>query len=144
MQLQRNLGLYTGVFSVIASMIGTGVFVTTGVLLEQVEMPWIVLLIWIIGGLTALAGSLCYAELSSIYPKAGGEYTYLKNIFGLLPAFMSGWVSLFIGFSASIALSALAFNEYLSPVLEYYFGKDHLFSSDIYHKIHTRAFIYLF
>ena len=70
------------------------------------------LLCWVAGGIFALCGALCYGELGAQFPRAGGEYAYLKQAFGPLPAFLSGWVSLIVGFSAPIAASAIAFSVY--------------------------------
>jgi APA family basic amino acid/polyamine antiporter len=75
---------------------------------------WIILLCWFVGGLVALAGALSYAELATMMPRAGGEYAYLREIYGPLPAFLSGWTSFFVGFSAPVAASAVAFSTYLT------------------------------
>lgn len=99
---------------VIANMVGTGIFTTTGGLLARLESGWLVLAAWLLGGAIAIAGALCYAELATMMPRAGGEYAYLREIYGPLPAFLTGWVSFVIGFAAPIALAAVAASEYLS------------------------------
>lgn len=114
--LNRELGLGTAILVVFASMIGTGIFITTGELLGMTHDSGWVLLLWVLGGLVALTGSLAYAELATMMPDVGGEYIYLRNIFGLLPAFLSGWISLLVGFSASIATSALALGDYINKL----------------------------
>lgn len=114
MQLKRHLGLGSAIIIVIASMFGTGIFITTGIVLGMVRDASVVLMLWGLGGVTAMAGSLCYAELASIWPDAGGEYVYLKNTFGLLPAFLTGWISLTVGFSASVATAAITAVEYFN------------------------------
>jgi len=111
---KRQLGLATAVLIIIADVIGTGIFVTTGGILNTTQNAGIVLLMWAIGGFVVITGSLCYAELASIWPDNGGEYIYLKNIYGKLPAFLTGWLSLAVGFSASVAITALAFGDYLN------------------------------
>jgi APA family basic amino acid/polyamine antiporter len=113
-QLRRQLGLGTATSLVVANMIGAGIFSTTGLMLDQLRSGWLVLLVWFLGGLVALAGALCYAELAAMMPRAGGEYAYLREIYGPLPAFLTGWTSFFVGFSAPIAASAVAAGEYLS------------------------------
>ena len=113
MELKRQLGLVTGIFVIIADMIGTGIFMTTGAILGMTKSAPLVLALWGIGGLTAVCGALCYAELASLWPEAGGEYVYLRNIYGRLPAFLTGWISLVVGFSAPIAASSLLLVQYL-------------------------------
>ncbi|MEQ8352388.1 MAG: amino acid permease [Leptospiraceae bacterium] len=110
--LTRQLGFWTATLVVIASMIGSGIFGNTGIIQQAVANPGYVILLWLVGGLLALSGALCYAELSTIMPHAGGEYVYLKNIFGLLPSFLTGWVSFVVAFSAPAASAALLSSVY--------------------------------
>jgi len=112
--LLRQLGLYSAVALVISNMIGTGIFTTTGFLAGQLGSPKLVLIIWLVGAVFALAGAFCYSELGINFPASGGEYVYLTRAFGPTWGFMSGWVSFFAGFSAPIAAAALAFSDYLS------------------------------
>jgi len=105
---------------VISNVIGVGIFTTSGLLARDLADPRLLLGIWVLGGVLALSGAFCYAELGARFPRAGGEYAYLREAYGPLPAFLSGWASLFAGFSAPIAASAVGFTEYLSfyyPVL---------------------------
>src|SRR3990172_3627793 len=94
--------------------LGTGIFPTTGLMLAELASPALVLACWLVGGLGALAGALSYAELSTRPPPAGAEYAYLREIYGPLPAFLTGWTSFFVGFSAPIAASAVAGAAYLA------------------------------
>jgi APA family basic amino acid/polyamine antiporter len=112
--LPRRLGLGTATSVVVANMIGTGIFTTSGLMLAHTESGWLVLLAWLLGGLVALAGALSYAELATMMPHAGGEYVYLREIYGPLPAFLTGWTSFFVGFSAPVAASAVACAKYLA------------------------------
>jgi len=112
--LKRQLGVYTGVFIIVADMIGTGIFMTTGNLLGMTGNAVTVLVLWGIGGIVALTGSLCYAELATMWPDVGGEYVYLKKTFGPLPAFLTGWISLVVGFSAPVATSSLLVAQYFN------------------------------
>lgn len=106
--LTRQLGFLTAAFTVIGSMIGSGVFRTSNELLYDAKIaPSAILLLWAIGGLVALAGALSYAELAAAYPESGGEFAYLNRIFGKLPAFLTGFISLTVGFSAPIAFTSL-------------------------------------
>lgn len=111
-QLVRQLGFMTAAFTVIGSMIGSGVFRTSNELVYDAHLsPTIILALWFVGGLVALSGALSYAELAAAYPEAGGEFAYLNNIFGKLPAFLTGFVSLTVGFSAPIAFTSLTIVE---------------------------------
>jgi APA family basic amino acid/polyamine antiporter len=112
--LQRQLGTWSATALVVSNMIGTGIFTTTGFLAGDLGQPWLVLGIWVIGALFALAGALCYSELGINFPTSGGEYVYLSRAYGPVWGFLSGWVSFFAGFSAPIAAAALAFAGYLA------------------------------
>jgi basic amino acid/polyamine antiporter, APA family len=112
--LKRTLGLYSGILFIVADMIGTGVFMNTGNILGMTHNAGLVMLLWVIGGLVAVTGALSYAELSSTWPEVGGEYVYLKKSFGLLPAFLTGWISLVVGFSAPVATSSLLLVQYVN------------------------------
>ncbi len=111
--LSRDIGLSSALVLVIANMVGTGVFTTTGFIIGELGGGLSLLACWLVGGLFALAGALCYGELGARLPRAGGEYIYLHRAFGPLPAFLSGWISLIVGFSAPIAAAAIAFSAYL-------------------------------
>lgn len=112
--LQRQLGLWSATALVVSNMIGTGIFTTTGFLAGDLGQPSLVLGIWAVGALFALAGALCYSELGVNFPTSGGEYVYLRQAYGPVWGFLSGWVSFFAGFSAPIAAAALAFAGYLA------------------------------
>ena len=124
MELKRQLGLFTAIIIIIANMIGTGIFMTTGNALGVTSHAGVVLALWILGGLIALTGSLCYAELASMWPQDGGEYVYLRKIFGQLPSFLTGWISLTVGFTASVAITALTLVWYFSSAVNIGFLQD--------------------
>jgi basic amino acid/polyamine antiporter, APA family len=113
----RVLGPVTAAFLVVGSMVGTGVFTTTGFLLRDIGSSPAVLLAWGIGGLAAAAGALAYAELVAALPRNGGEYDLLSRIYHPAVGFCAGVVSLVVGFSAPLAASALAFGAYCERVL---------------------------
>jgi APA family basic amino acid/polyamine antiporter len=113
---RRQLGLWITAAIVIANMIGTGVFTTTGFMAADLQDPPTILLAWVIGGVVALCGASCYAELGTMMPRAGGEYVYLREAYHPVLGFMSGWVSMTAGFSAPIASSALLFAGYLGKL----------------------------
>jgi len=101
---------------VVASMVGTGVFTTTGLLVRDLRSPAAVLAAWAVGGLLAFCGALSYAELAAALPRNGGEYQLLGRIYHPAVGFAAGLISLVVGFSAPLAASALAFGHYLSAV----------------------------
>ena len=110
--LERKLGLFPVVNIVVANVIGAGIFTTTGYLMGYLGNAWLMLILWVVGGLVAFCGALSYSELGANYPEAGGEYTFISKLFHPLPGFLSGWLSLIVGFSAPIAASAIGFSKY--------------------------------
>ena len=101
---------------VIANMIGTGVFTSLGFQLAVVQNTWTILLLWIIGGIMALLGALVYAELGTHFRRTGGDYIFLSETIHPVVGYLYAWVSLVVGFSAPIAIAAMAMNNYLRPV----------------------------
>jgi APA family basic amino acid/polyamine antiporter len=113
----RRLGLPTAAALVVANMIGTGVFTSTGFQAASLHDAGTMLVAWVIGGVFALCGAACYGELGAMMPRAGGEYVYLREAYHPAVGAMSGWISLTAGFSAAIAVSALGFATYLHRVI---------------------------
>ncbi|WP_428268125.1 APC family permease [Haliangium sp.] len=111
----RRLGLIAATAIVVANMIGTGVFTSTGFMVPNLQAEPI-LINWLLGGVLALCGAAAYAELGTMMPRVGGEYVYLKEAYHPALGFLSGWVSLIVGFSAPIAASSIAFGKYLHVV----------------------------
>ncbi|MDG2278819.1 MAG: amino acid permease [Pseudomonadales bacterium] len=99
---------------VVANMIGTGVFTSLGFQLLDINSASTVILLWLLGGVLALCGALCYAELGAALPRSGGEYNYLSRIYHPGLGFVSGWVSMTIGFAAPTALAAMTAGRYLA------------------------------
>jgi APA family basic amino acid/polyamine antiporter len=112
--LVRQLGLVSAIALVVSNMVGTGIFSTSGFLASDLGDPKIFFGIWIVGAIVSLAGALCYSELGINFPSSGGEYVYLTHAYGKPWGFMTGWASLFAGFSAPIAAAALASANYLA------------------------------
>ena len=106
---------------VIANMIGTGIFTSLGYQVlpapDGIPDPFAILFIWLLGGIIALCGATVYGEIATTINESGGEYTFLSRIFHPLLGFMSGWISIFIGFSAAIAALAIATGEYFAPII---------------------------
>lgn len=113
----RSLSLPHATALVVASMVGTGVFTTTGLLMSSVRSPLVVLGVWAAAGALALFGAVVYGELGAMMPRVGGEYVYLTRAFHPAVGFLSGWLALFVGFAAPTAAAALAFGRYLQALV---------------------------
>jgi APA family basic amino acid/polyamine antiporter len=112
-RLQRGFGLSTATYVVIASMVGTGILVSPGFMMASLQNHSVIFGLWALGGVLALCGALCVAELAAALPHAGGEYVYLREAYGPMPAFLSGWTSFFVGFSAPLAVAGYIAALYL-------------------------------
>lgn len=112
-RLQRGFGLSTSTYVVIASMVGTGILVSPGYMMVSLQNYAVIFGLWVLGGVLALCGALCVAELAAALPRAGGEYVYLREAYGPMPAFLSGWTSFFVGFSAPLAVAGYIAALYL-------------------------------
>ena len=101
---------------IMANMIGTGVFTSLGFQLADIQSGFVLIMLWVVGGLTALCGALTYAELGAALPRSGGEYNFLNEIYHPAAGFISGWISATIGFAAPTALAGITFGTYLASV----------------------------
>ncbi len=113
----RVIGLTTALSLVVANMVGTGLFTTTGLLIASLPDPVAVLLLWLAGGIVALCGALTYGELGAVLPRSGGEYHFLSRLLHPAAGFLAGWVSLVVGFSAPVAAVAVAFSKYVNSMV---------------------------
>ncbi len=113
---QPSFSPRTALAVVIANMVGTGVFTSLGFQLLDIQSPFVLIMLWVVGGVTALCGALTYAELGAALPRSGGEYNFLTEIYHPAAGFVSGWVSATIGFAAPTALAAITFGTYLASV----------------------------
>jgi APA family basic amino acid/polyamine antiporter len=112
-ELQRGFGLSTSTYVVIASMVGTGILISPGYMMASLQNYPVIFGLWALGGLLAICGALSVAELAAALPRAGGEYVYLREAYGPMPAFLSGWTSFFLGFSAPLAVAGQISAKYL-------------------------------
>jgi APA family basic amino acid/polyamine antiporter len=139
--LKRSLGYFSLTNVVVGDMIGAGIFTTSGLLLAQLHDPKLLLVLWGVGGAMALFGALSYGELGAKFPRAGGDYAFLSELYSPLVGFLSGWVSFFVGFSAPVAASSLAFSEYLVRSLP---GWEALEQVELYKKLIAIGIILIF
>ena len=112
-KLDRQLGLFDSTMMVIGIVIGSGIFMTTGLMADALPSASLILIVWLLGGLQMLAGALTYAELGAAMPKAGGQYVYLREAYGSLPAFLFGWVAFIAYLTGTNAAIAVAVAEHL-------------------------------
>ena len=114
--MRRVLGVGSATALVIAAMVGAGIFTTTGQIAPALGSGRMLLLAWLVSGLLALMGALCYAELGAALPEAGGEYAYCQRAYGATVGFLTGIVSTFVGFAVSIAGIAIPIGDQLAQL----------------------------
>jgi len=110
--LIRKLGLFDSTMMMVGIVIGSGIFLTTGIMAKEIPSASLILLAWIVGGLLILAGALTYAELGAAMPEAGGQYVYLREAYGPLYGFLFGWKMFLVNMTGAIAALGVAFAEY--------------------------------
>jgi APA family basic amino acid/polyamine antiporter len=113
----KKIGWFTAVCVLVSNIIGGGIFSTTGFMARDLGDPLLILLLWFVGALFALGGAMVYGELGAVLPHAGGDYVYLREAYGPLVAFLSGWTSFTIGFGSAVAASAISFSSYALRVI---------------------------
>lgn len=112
--LKHKIGWKTATAIVVSNMIGTGVFTTLGFQVVELQNTVTIFLLWLIGGVLALFGAFCYAELGTFFKGNGGDYIYLSKTYHPILGYLSSWISLVIGFSSPVSLAALAMAKYMS------------------------------
>ena len=119
-ELRRSLGFTDLMLITIGTVIGSGIYLVPSLVLRQTGgHTGLAFTVWAVAGFLSLLGALTYAELGAMKPEAGGLYAYLRDAFGPLPAFLYGWASFLVIASGSIAALAVAFANYLSPLLPF-------------------------
>jgi len=129
--LIRKLGFFDSTMIMVGIVIGSGIFLTTGLMAKTIPSPGYILLAWIVGGFITLAGALTYAELGAMMPKAGGQYVYLKEAYGPLWGFLFGWLTFMVYVTGGIAALAVAFAEYFGYFFPALSTKTYLFSLEL-------------
>jgi APA family basic amino acid/polyamine antiporter len=102
---------------VVADMVGVGVFTSLGFQVKDISSGFSLLFLWFVGGIVALCGAICYAELASMFPRSSGEYNFLTRTYHPSIGFLAGWLSATVGFAAPVALAAMAFGEYFKSIV---------------------------
>ena len=116
-ELARALSLRDAIALLVGTVIGTGVFFKAAPMAQLLGSPWMVLLAWIAAGILSLAGALTYAELGAMYPRAGGDYVFLREAYGDFPAFMFGWTNFAVITTTGLAAIATGFASFLSALV---------------------------
>ena len=116
--LARRLGLFDATMLVMGGIIGSGIFVTPAEVARHVDTPLLIVGVWILGGIVALAASFVYAELAARRPEVGGQYAYLRDAYGPMPAFLYGWALLLVIQSGGMAAVAITFARYFGDLIQ--------------------------
>ncbi|OGX28696.1 MAG: hypothetical protein A3B78_03160 [Omnitrophica WOR_2 bacterium RIFCSPHIGHO2_02_FULL_67_20] len=117
--LVRSLGLFDATMLVIGCIVGVGIFRTASSIAGALPSAPLILGLWAVGGLLSLCGALSYAELAAMFPATGGDYVYIREIYGRLWGFLFGWTKLFIERTGTIAILGFVFAEYLRRIMPF-------------------------
>ncbi len=112
-----KISVVTATAVIVADMVGTGVFTSLGFQVATLPSGFAVLMLWIVGGVSAFCGAISYAELAAALPRSGGEYHFLSRIYHPAAGFLAGWISATVGFAAPVALAAMAAGSYTNGIL---------------------------
>ncbi len=129
--LERRLGLFDSTLMMVGIVIGSGIFLTTGIMAKSVPSIPLILLAWLIGGFLVWAGALTYADLGAALPEAGGQYVYLREAYGPLPGFLFGWKMFLVNMTGSIAALGMAFAEYFGRFVPLFSTDNVIFAQNI-------------
>lgn len=114
---RRTLGLFSGTMAVVGGIIGSGIFINSAIVAQRVGTTGLTLGVWVLGGVLALIGAFCFGELGQRRPNAGGQYVYIREALGSLPAFLYAWALLLVIATGAIAAVAVTFTTYAAPLL---------------------------
>lgn len=121
-ELKRSLRLFDGLAMVVGITIGSGIFRTPGLVANELGRPWLTFIAWLLGGVLAFLGALCFAELATRHPKAGGKYVYAREAFGPRIGFVVGWCEAFAMYPAAIAALGVVTGEFIGRLLGWPMG----------------------
>ncbi len=137
-----HLGLRSGIGLVVSNMVGAGVFISAGFMAQDLT-PGLILLSWVLGAIIAMSGARAYATVATWVPRSGGEYRYLSDLMHPALGCLAGWGSLLVGFSAPIAVDALAAGEFArtlgSPLSPAVFGTGMILTLGLIHAMGRQA-----
>lgn len=122
-EMKKSVGFLQGLAIVVGMIIGSGIFLKPGIVLNDAGSPVMALIAWVLGGVVTLCSALSIAEIASNIPRAGGLYTYLEELYGEKVGFLLGWVQSVISYPASVAAQAIAFATYSAVFLPESYGQ---------------------
>ena len=117
-RLGRGLSLTDATLLAVSSVIGSGIFLTPGRVADLLPVSELILAAWLVGGLLSLAGALANAELGAMYPRAGGDYVYLREAFHPVAGFLVGWLTFLAIYAGTVAVLALGFARTLTTFVD--------------------------
>lgn len=135
--LLRKMNLLDSTFLVIGSIVGSGIFMTTGFIAEYLPSPGFILIVWLVGGFIAMSGALAFGELGAMYPQAGGQYVYLSKAYGTWAGFLYGWGFFWVIECGGIATLAVGFAEYFGYFVPGLSTKTYLLRLEIFNTTYS-------
>src|SRR3954464_10217720 len=115
--LVKGLSLLDAVMLLVGGVIGSGIFLTAGQIATSLRRPDMFILVWVVGGIISLLACFAVAELGGMFPQAGGQYVFLREAYGELPAFLYGWMIFAVVQTGTIAALAVGFAQYFGAVV---------------------------
>ena len=140
---KRELGLFDGTMLVVGSMIGSGIFIVSADIARQVGSAGWLILIWVITAIITMIAAVSYGELSAMFPKAGGQYVYLKEAYNKLIAFLYGWSFFAVIQTGTIAAVGVAFSKFTAYLIPAVSEKNILFEMGSF-KLHAAQLVSIF
>lgn len=127
--MKKKLKLWDGIMLVMGSMIGSGIFIVSSDMMRNLGSGYWLVVVWVITGIMTVAAAISYGELSAIYPKAGGQYTYISEIFGKMPGFLYGWGLFTVIQTGTIAAVAMAFGKFAAYLIPWLNDSEPIFQN---------------
>jgi len=131
-QFLRKLNLLDSTFLVIGGVIGSGIFMTAGYIAEYMPSPGLILIVWLVGGLITISGALSFAELGAMFPRAGGQYIYIREAYGPWAGFFFGWGFFWFIMCGGIATLGVAFAEFVGYFIPPLSTQSYLFQLNVF------------
>src|SRR5690606_38744608 len=128
-RMKKKLKLWDGIMLVMGSMIGSGIFIVSSDMMRNLGSGYWLIVVWVITGIMTVAAAISYGELSAIYPKAGGQYTYISEIFGKMPGFLYGWGLFTVIQTGTIAAVAMAFGKFAAYLIPWLNDSEPIFQN---------------
>src|SRR5690349_7277772 len=132
-QLRKTIGLWSATTIVIGSVIGSTIFMKPATMAAQLGSPFLLIAVWLLGGIISIFGAMSFAELGSMFPQTGGQYIYLRKAYGDFMAYLYGWASIAVINTAAIAAIAFVCAQYADNFLHVPGFNPHTENSIVFH-----------